>query len=211
MKIKLKHIVIIQCLLISFTLYMFRELFIITLPVWLITVPIWSPLIVYYLFRIGFHYYRKKHPKKEGSEKGTLQDKYENLSYRYQLLELENKNLKSSHTDILKSDKEINLDGLEWMWGKPPEILTQRTHFEIATSHGYNSRRSETYSNLEDAISNAKQKYNPQNNPQMGEDNFKYWNTKNEIITKVTTIKEIMAVVRAEEKNNGLAVWFSKG
>lgn len=201
MKIKLKHIVIIQCLLVSFTLYMFRELFIITLPVWLITVPIWSPLIVYYLFSIGFNYYRKKHPKKEGSEKGTLQDKYEALVYRNLLLENEVKSLKSSHTEILKSDKEINLDGLEWMWSKPPEILKQTTHYEIATSHGYdNSRRMETYSKLEDAISNAKQKYNLENHPKMWKEHFEYHNSKNEIITKVTTIKEIMAVVRAEEK-----------
>ncbi|MBK7362673.1 MAG: hypothetical protein IPJ01_10295 [Micavibrio sp.] len=197
MKIKLKHIVIIQCLLVSFTLYMFRELFIITLPVWLITVPIWSPLVVYYLFRIGFHYYRRKHPK----EYLDKDDKYEVLSHRYQLLELENKNIKSSHTEVLKSDKKINLDGLKWMWSKPPEILRKETHFEITTSHNYdNGRRMETYSNLEDAISNAKQKYDSENHPKMSEDNFKYWNTKDEIITKVTTIKEIMAVVRAEEK-----------
>jgi hypothetical protein len=176
---------------------MFRELFIITLPVWLITVPIWSPLVVYYLFRIGFHYYRKKHPK----EDIKIEDKYETLLHRNYLLESENKKLKSSHTEILKSDKKINLDGLQWFNSKPPEILKQTTHYEIATSHGYdNSRRSETYSKLEDAISNAKQKYNSENHPKMWKEDFEYWNTKNEIITKVTTIKEIMAVVRAEEK-----------
>jgi hypothetical protein len=202
MKTKLKHtpLIIIQCLLVSFTLYMFRELFIITLPVWLITMPVWLPLIIYYLLRIGINYYRKKNPKPL-KEDATIQDKYENLLHRYYILESENKSLKSSHTEVLKNDKEINLDGLKWMWSKPPELLKQTTHFEIATSHGYdNCRRMETYSNLEDAILNAKQKYNLENHPKMSEENFKYWNTKDEIITKVTTVKEIMAVIRAEEK-----------
>jgi len=57
---KVKYLILVQCLLITFVLYMFKDLFIIILPAWLITLPVTVPLLVY----IVIYYFKKRKEKK---------------------------------------------------------------------------------------------------------------------------------------------------
>ena len=57
---KVKYLIAVQCLLIAFTLYMFKDLFIITLPAWLITLPVTIPLLVY----VVIVYFKKRKAKR---------------------------------------------------------------------------------------------------------------------------------------------------
>lgn len=81
-------------------------------------------------------------------------------------------------------------------WDKNPLIHREYTHYEISSSHGYgNSRHSKTFDNLEDAVKFAKNKFHlPES------EHAEYWDKQDEIITKVTTISEIVRVVKSAEK-----------
>ncbi len=211
---KVKYLILVQCLLITFVLYMFKDLFIITLPAWLITLPVTVPLAIY----LVIVYFKKRKAKRaykpiiKTEEKALLWlANYIHHDFTY----LAHRNI--VHLDKLTLEEIIKLydhykdvtysthykdpllkekmKGLEWMWSTPPEILTQKTHFEITTSHNYdNGRRMETPDNIVEAIKLATTKRNK------GDEYDEYHNSKTEIVTKVITVREIVAVIKPEEK-----------
>jgi len=212
---KVKYLIAVQCLLIAFTLYMFKDLFIITLPAWLITLPVTVPLLVYLVIL----YFKKRKAKRayqpiiKTEEKALLWlANYIHYDFTYlahrNIVHLEKLTLEkiielyNHYKDVgySKHDKDPllkeKMKGLQWMWSKPPEILRQETHFEIATSHNYdNGRRMETPDNIGEAIKLATTKRNK------GDEYDEYHNSKTEIVTKVITVREIVAVIKPEEKH----------
>jgi len=80
-------------------------------------------------------------------------------------------------------------------WSKDCPKKKQATHYEVATEKGYaNSRHPEIYYNYVSAFQFASSKRNKND----GHD--EYWNNQREVITKVTTVKEIVAIVKSEDK-----------
>ena len=80
-------------------------------------------------------------------------------------------------------------------WNKDCPKKKQATHYEVATEKGYaNSRHPEIYYNYVSAFQFASTKRNK------NDEHDEYWNNQREVITKVTTIKEIVAIVKSEDK-----------
>lgn len=81
------------------------------------------------------------------------------------------------------------------VWNKDQHKKVQHTYYAIQTEKDYgNSRRPDTFENIVLAIQAASTKRNK------GDEYDVYHNGQTEIITKVTTIKEIVAIVKPEEK-----------
>jgi hypothetical protein len=80
-------------------------------------------------------------------------------------------------------------------WNKDCPKKKQATHYEVATEKGYaNSRHPEIYYNYVSAFQFASTKRNK------NDEHDEYWNNQREVITKVTTVKEIVAIVKSEDK-----------
>lgn len=249
---KVKYLILIQCLLITFVLYMFKDLFIITLPAWLITLPVTVPLLVYIIIR----YFKKRKSIKLKSEDNKIEMEVSQETYDYLLscivLELNGKQyierdkvqsmlvkfvkeqtnelvhaltiaqkrleqlINATPTGELKNtliDENLIIHELiyrltaeseifgetvyleQCAWNKNPKVKKVDICYEISTEKEYgNSRRNEKPDNIEEAIKLAITKRNK------GDEYDTYHNSQNEVITKVTTIREIVKLIKAEEK-----------
>lgn len=83
-----------------------------------------------------------------------------------------------------------------WSWGTETPVITEDVTFEIAPSNDYgNGRHPETFSNQNEAVEFAETK-----KVMPDKKHEEYWNSKHEVITKVTTIREIVRIVVPSEK-----------
>ena len=83
----------------------------------------------------------------------------------------------------------------DWAWGTETPIKKTFKHFEVSGSIGYgNSKHFGVYDTQEE----AENEWNKKRNKNDGHDN--YWNNQDEIITKVTVIREIVKVIKSEDK-----------
>lgn len=89
----------------------------------------------------------------------------------------------------------IDFPDCVWESGRVTKVKTVDIEFQISTTRDYgNSRRVDTFDNIDDAVDCATTKRNK------GDEYDDYHNKQNEVITKVTTIKEIVKVILANEK-----------
>lgn len=115
-----------------------------------------------------------------------------------QIKECADKNI--SDIEVVYLKKEIIGDGKtvfieDCAWEKNPMVKTESVTFEVASEKGYgNSRHPDTFEDVDNAIEYASKKRNKKD----GYDDSH--NEQNEIITKVTTIREIVAIVKSEDK-----------
>lgn len=80
-------------------------------------------------------------------------------------------------------------------WNKTPSMTTLSKHLECSTSHNFgNGRHVDCPQNIDDVIEHFSKKRNK------GDEHDSYWNAQSEIITKVTTIKEVVAIIKPEDK-----------
>ena len=98
------------------------------------------------------------------------------------------------------TDNELNITGdivhlEDCVWNKDRNRIEKNVHYTISTARDYgNSTHSEMPDNLGKAIEIAKTKR------KKGDEYDEYWNKQTEVITKVTIIKEIVRIVKPEEK-----------
>ena len=125
---------------------------------------------------------------------------YDDAKKAYQLAEkrlinttLELERDKSKYQDTKEDDTIIHLETC--VWNKDIKKRTINTVYEISSERDYgNSMRFERPKTEEEAIRIASTKIT-----QCGEYND-YHNSKTEVITKVTTIREIVRIIKPEEK-----------
>lgn len=100
---------------------------------------------------------------------------------------------KSKYQDTKEDDTIIHLKTC--VWNKDIKKRTVNTVYEISNERDYgNSRRFEHPETIEEAIKIASTK-----RTECGEHND-YHNSQSEVITKVTTIREIVKIIKPEEK-----------
>ena len=81
------------------------------------------------------------------------------------------------------------------VWNKDRNRIENNVHYTISTARDYgNSTHSEMPDNLSEAVAIAKIKR------KKGDEYDEYWNKQTEVITKITTIREIIRIVKPEEK-----------
>ena len=119
---------------------------------------------------------------------------------------LKTKGITLSSTDIVlvsnlisqpfKSDEQFEIT---CSWGEVFPVARSSNHLEMSASWGYsNSRHSNCPQNLDEAIKKASIKRNK--NDEYNDN----WNKQDEIITEITTIKRVVAIVRSEDKKDAV-------
>lgn len=104
--------------------------------------------------------------------------------------------------ECIKYTKKVNMPEViklqDCVWGTDHPTVKKRQHYEVASAKGFgNSRHSETFSELNPAIEFAK---NYHNNLPADSEYVSYWFSQSEVITRVTTITEIVRVVSPFDK-----------
>lgn len=95
--------------------------------------------------------------------------------------------------ESFKSEETFELT--DCSWGHTQPLTTIKHHLEAASSHGYtNSKHASCPQDLNEAIEKFSKKF--EGIKQYAE----YWDNQSEIITKVTTIEEVIVVVSPEDK-----------
>ena len=87
-------------------------------------------------------------------------------------------------------------------WGETFPRKTINESWEVSGSRSYTNgcHGGTRPNNLSEAIRRAKRLHTVENSPQMSDENRKYWNNQDEVITKITTIKEVVSVVESHRK-----------
>lgn len=88
------------------------------------------------------------------------------------------------------------------VWGNLFKTKTVNESWEISGSHDYTNgcHGGTRPTDLNEAIRMATKLHTVENSPQMSDENRKYWNDQSEVITKVTTIREVVNVVESHRK-----------
>lgn len=95
--------------------------------------------------------------------------------------------------ETFKSDEKFNIPDCSWEKDHPITNVSQ--HLECASSISYStSTHSECPQKLEDAVNHFSKKR------KKGDEYDEYWNKQSEIITKITTIREVLVIIRPEDK-----------
>ena len=80
-------------------------------------------------------------------------------------------------------------------WGKTHPFAKVGQHLQASSSIGYtNSRHSDCPQDLDEAIEKFSEKF--KGNKEYSE----YWDNQSEVITKITTITEVVAIIQPEDK-----------
>lgn len=80
-------------------------------------------------------------------------------------------------------------------WGKTHAVTTVSQHLECASSKDYtNGRHTNCPQELDVAIKHYSKKFD--GDPEYAE----YWDNQSKVLTKVTTIREVVAIIRPEDK-----------
>jgi len=114
-------------------------------------------------------------------------------SYQYQFLEWVNDNY-----DNRGVTRQHTFDLPDCSWGRTHKYVTEDFHYEIASSKDYSNGRHVIPSEINQSLTSCIKYAQELRDKNDGRD--AYWNNQDEIITKVTTTKEVVHIVRSEDK-----------